>query len=265
MGVLRNPTLIALARWLESFLYAHADHILVNSPAYRTYLIDKGIAADKVSLIANGVTPEMFDPGAKGEPVRNQWQLNGHFVATYAGALGQANDIPTVLRAAKRLQQQDNIRFLLVGDGKERQHLVDHAANESLHNVIFTGAQPKAQMPAYLAASNVCIATLQDIPMFTMTYPNKVFDYMAAGRPTILGIDGVIRSVIQAADGGIFVPPGDDLALAQAVLALSTNSKAAEDMGQSARAYVVQHFNRADQAKQFLQLLERVVKVPTCG
>ncbi|MFN8465846.1 MAG: glycosyltransferase family 4 protein [Caldilineaceae bacterium] len=260
MGVLRQPFLILLARGLESFLYARATHIVVNSPAYRTYLIGKGVTPSKITLVANGVTPEMFHPEARGEEVRRHLRLEGCFVATYAGALGVANDIPTVLRAAKHLAYHENIRFMLVGDGRERHRLEQYAAAEGLHNVIFTGAQPKNQMGKYLAASDVCIATLQNIPMFTTTYPNKVFDYMAAGRPTIVAIDGVIRDVIESANGGLFVPPGDDMALAQAVLALSTNQEAVARMGLSARNYVVQHFNRAEQGKQFVKLLHAIAR-----
>ncbi len=219
MGVLRNPVLIGLSRRLESFLYRRADHLLVNSPAYRDYLLAKGIPARKITLIPNGVDPGMFDPHAAGNEVREEFKLNGQFVVTYAGALGLANDVPTLLRAAARLREQQHIRFLLVGDGKERSHLERMAKELGLPNVIFAGARPKSQMPAFLAASDVCVAILQNIPMFRTTYPNKVFDYMAAGRPTILAIDGVIREVVEAALGGIFVPPGDDAALAAAALA----------------------------------------------
>jgi glycosyltransferase involved in cell wall biosynthesis len=80
---------------------------------------------------------------------------------------------------------------------------------------------------------------------------------MAAGRPTILGIDGVIRQVIEDAQAGIFVPPGDDEALASAVLTLATDDVMAKTMGASARAYVQSHFDRSQQAKQFVELLER--------
>ncbi len=110
-------------------------------------------------------------------------------------------------------------------------------------------------MKEYLAASDACLATLQNIPMFKTTYPNKVFDYMAAGRPTILGIDGVIREVIEDAGGGIFVNPGDPEALANAVLRLARNPEVAQSMGAAARKYVVAHFNRETQAKEFVELI----------
>jgi lipopolysaccharide/colanic/teichoic acid biosynthesis glycosyltransferase len=112
-------------------------------------------------------------------------------------------------------------------------------------------------MPGILAASDACVAILKDIPMFRTTYPNKVFDYMAAGRPTILAIDGVIREVIEAANGGIFVPPGDDAALAEAVRRLANNRSEARKMGMAARVHVSKHFDRSDQSVTFLELVCR--------
>lgn len=260
MGALKNPWIIAMSRWLERFLYARASHILVNSPAYRDYLINKGITAGKIALIPNGVDASMFDPQAQGSEIRHRYNLDGKFVVTYAGALGLANDIPTILRAAAHLRDEENICFLLVGDGKERKTLERMAQQLALSNVIFTGVQPKSTMPAFLAASDACVATLKDIPMFRTTYPNKVFDYMAAGRPTILAIDGVIRAVIEDAQGGVFVPPGDATALATAIKALSDNPARAQSMGRAARDYVVSHFDRQQQADAFVELVDQMSK-----
>ena len=256
IGILRNPLLIQLSRWLESFLYSQATHIVVNSPAYRDYLTKKGVAAAKITLIPNGVDPAMFDPQADGSELRQQWGLDGKFVVTYAGALGLANDIPTILRAADHLRDQNSIHFLLVGDGKERANLEVLATKLNLPNVTFLGARPKSEIPGILAASDACLATLQDIPMFRTTYPNKVFDYMAAGRPTVLAIDGVIRQVVEDAGAGVFVPPGDDAALAGAIAQLADNPEAARVMGERGRARVVERFNRAGQAEVFMHLLE---------
>lgn len=258
IGLLKNPILIALSRWLEAFLYARATHLLVNSPAYRDYLIDKGVPTAKISLIPNGADPDMFDPDAKGKRIRQEWGLEGQFLVTYAGHLGLANDIPTILKAAERLRHQPQIHFLLVGDGMKRTELESIAQHLQLSNVTFTGTYPKSEMPQVLAASDACVATLKDIPMFRTTYPNKVFDYMAAGRPTILAIDGVIRQVVEAAKGGVFVPPGDDAALADAVYSLSQDPQRAAAMGRAARVYVVEHFNRHQHAVQFLELVQRL-------
>jgi len=255
MGILRNPWLISLSRSLENFLYKQATHILVNSPAYEEYLKTKGVDPAKVTLIPNGVDPSMFVGEFHPVSLRKGWAVNGKFLVTYAGALGAANDIPVVLEAARALSKHHQIHLLLVGDGKERLNLECLAKAWGLRNVTFTGALPKKEMPAVLAASDACIAILKNIPMFKTTYPNKVFDYMAAARPTILAIDGVIRDVVEKAGGGIFVPPGDASALAYAVVTLEKDRAKAKAMGEAARAYVVEHFDRDKQSKEFVALL----------
>lgn len=258
MGILRNPILKALSRRLEAFLYRHADQILVNSPAYRDYILKKGVPAAKIGFIPNGVGIAMFDPAARGEVIRDKYGLDGKFVALYAGAHGPANDLDTILAAADLLRDAAAIHFVFVGDGKERPRLIAEAARRNLTNVTFAGPLPKAHMPAALAAADVCLATLKDIPVFTTTYPNKVFDYMAAGRPTVLAIDGVIRHVIEEATGGICVPPGDETALARAINDLAENPQACASMGTAARRYVQQHFDRDAQAEELRAILGAV-------
>jgi len=258
MGVLRNPFLIRLSRWLEGFLYNRADHLVVNSPAYRDYLIARGMNSEKVSLVANGADPAMFDPEARGDSFRERWNFGNDFVVTYAGALGAVNDIPVVLRAADRLRGHLNIRFVLVGDGKERRNLESMAEELELENVVFTGVVAKLEMTEVLAASDACLSTLKNISMFRTTYPNKVFDYMAAGRPVILVIDGVIREVVERVDAGVFVPPGDDEALAGVIRQLAEQPDLARKMGGRGRHEVVKNFNRNDQAGEFLNLVHRV-------
>ena len=260
MGVLKNPLLIWFSRGLEDFLYARATHVVVNSPAYREYLICHLVAPLKISLISNGVDPAMFNPGATGERIRHKWGLEGKFVVSYAGAIGMANDLATVIRAAHRLRDSSNIVFLIAGDGKERPNLEADAKQRGLKNIFFTGTLSKIEVAEVMAASDACIAILKDIPMFRTTYPNKVFDYMAAGRPTLLAIDGVIRKVVEESDAGLFVPPGDDAALVSAILNLAGNRTEARAMGLRGREFVTKHFNRYQQAAEFVSLVEREVQ-----
>jgi lipopolysaccharide/colanic/teichoic acid biosynthesis glycosyltransferase len=257
-GVLRNPLLIWASRRLERFLYHHADRLIVNSPGFIPHLRRCGVPEDKIDLVPNGVEVDMFAPSDKGEAVRQELGLDGKFIALYAGAHGLANDLGTILLAAKRLENYPDIIFVLVGDGKERPNLIRQAEELGLPNVRFVPAQPKARMPQFLAAADVCVAILKAIPMFTTTYPNKVFDYMAAGRPTVLAIDGAIRKVVEAADGGIFAQPGDPEALAEAVLAYYQNPDLRRRHGHNARPYVATHFARQDQALKLQATFERV-------
>jgi glycosyltransferase involved in cell wall biosynthesis len=259
MGVITNPIVIALTRWLEKFLYTRATHILVNSPAYKEYMVARGVPASKITYIPYGTDVDMFNPSVDGLAVRKKLGLEDKFVVLYAGALGQANDIYTVLCAAKHLNDEDHIRFVFWGDGKERPNLQLEAERLGLQNVIFAGVCPKKEMPFVIASSDVCLAILQNVPMFRTTYPNKVFDYMAAARATVLVIDGVIRQVIESSHGGVFVEPANHELLAKTILELSKDPQRVKQMGVNARAYLVQHLDRRDKLDETLLLLQKLV------
>jgi glycosyltransferase involved in cell wall biosynthesis len=256
MGVLKNPLIIALSRWLEMFLYKRATHILVNSPAYREYMLAKGVPESKVTYIPYGTDIDMFNPSIDGSSVRKELNTEDKFVVLYAGALGQANDIDTLLRAAERLKKEERISFVLFGDGKERARLESEAKRMELHNVIFAGTRPKKDMPLIVASADACIAILQDIPAFRTTYPNKVFDYMAAGRASIVVIDGITRELIESSYGGTFVQPNDDEQLAKTILDLSKNLEIVRQMGLNAREYLIKNLDRRDKLNETLNLLK---------
>jgi glycosyltransferase involved in cell wall biosynthesis len=258
IGVLRNSVLIRLARAAERFLYNHADHLLVNSPAYVAHIAGKGIPERKVSLIPNGVNPEMYSVNEDAGAIRKRHGLDGRFVVTYAGALGMANDLSTILRSAARFGGIPDLVFVFAGAGRERPALEAQAHEMGLKNVVFLGALAKSEIPNLLAASDVCIATLKNIPMFRKTYPNKVFDYLAAGRPVVLAIDGVIREVVERGQAGIFAPPGDDEAIARAIETFRQDPALRARMGTNGRTFVSKYFNRRDHAMQFRELLAAV-------
>jgi glycosyltransferase involved in cell wall biosynthesis len=260
LGILQNRVLIAIARRLETFLYRRAAHIVVNSPAYRGYLFAKGIPESKITVIPNGVDMALFRPKEDGAGFRKEFQLEGRLVVMYAGAVGFANGLDQLLEAADQLRHDPQIVFVIVGDGGEAPHLQRKAVSLRLENIRFIPAQPKHRMPELLAAADVCVAILRNVPMLRMTYPNKVFDYMAAERPTVLAIDGVIREVIEKSRGGLFVPPEDSRALAEAILKLRDSAGLRRSMGMNAREYAARHFNRDDQARDFAALMRRICR-----
>jgi glycosyltransferase involved in cell wall biosynthesis len=171
-----------------------------------------------------------------------------------------SNDLGVVLQAAQLLEGYPEIAIVLLGDGKEKAALITQAQEMELSNLHFLPPVPKVQMGKALAAADACIALLKPIPMYATVYPNKVFDYMAAGKPVILAIDGVIRAVVEECEGGIFVPPGDPIALADAIRSLADDPARGRKMGANARRHVEAHFDRAVLAEQLEDLIVRVAK-----
>jgi len=257
VGVLRNPILIKLSLWLERFLYRRADRVMVNSPGYVAHVTERG--AHCVELVPNGADPQMFDPANTGLAFRSANHLEDKFVVLYAGAHGLSNDLGVVLEAAKMLQtvtMTPEVIVVLLGDGKEKTALQQQAENLGLANVLFLPPLPKTEMAEALAGVDGCLAILKPLEEYKTTYPNKVFDYMAAGRPVILAIDGVIREVVESAECGFFAQPGDPSALAEAIRKLSANKHEARKMGLRGRKYLEDHFSRKVIAEKLISLLK---------
>jgi glycosyltransferase involved in cell wall biosynthesis len=256
VGVLRNRALIRLSLWLERFLYRRADRVVVNSPGYVEHVCEHG--ARRVDLVPNGADPEMFTPASRGEGFRRQHQLDGKFVVLYAGAHGLSNDLGVVLEAAAAARERSDMVFVLVGDGKEKPALLEQARALRLENVRFVPSVPKNEIAEVLAAADACIAILKPLEMYKTTYPNKVFDYMAAGRPVLLAIDGVIRAVVERTGCGIAVPPGDARALAEAAMSLADQPELTDRMGAAGRKAIEEEFQRDRFAAQFAMILEEM-------
>jgi glycosyltransferase involved in cell wall biosynthesis len=170
-----------------------------------------------------------------------------------------SNDLGVVLEAASLLADRPEIAFVLLGDGKEKPALVAQARLIGLANVLFLPPVPKTGMPQALAAADACIAILKPIEMYRTVYPNKVFDYMAAGRPVVLAIDGVIRDVVEGAGAGIPVPPGDGPALAEAIRSLAADPQKGRLMGLAGRRCVESSFDRARLAGKLAEIMESLV------
>jgi glycosyltransferase involved in cell wall biosynthesis len=258
VGVLKNPALINMSLWLERFLYKRADQVIVNSPGYVEHVSSRG--AQRVELIPNGADPGMFNPLDMGSQFRASNHLQNRFVVLYAGAHGISNDLEVVLESARLLARRLDIHFVLLGDGKEKANLQARARELGVRNVTFLPPVAKSAMGAALAGADACLAILKPLEAYKTTYPNKVFDYMAAGRPVILAIDGVIRQVVEAANCGVFCEPGNAQALAEAVLELAADRDAALRKGLAGRAYLEQHFSRQVLAEKLEMVFNNLVQ-----
>jgi glycosyltransferase involved in cell wall biosynthesis len=257
VGVLRNPLLIKISFWLEKFLYRHAEKIVVNSPGYIKSV--SKISGKIISLIPNGSDISFFNKPNISK-IRNELGWNKKFIILYAGAHGMSNDLGVILQCAKLLSASTDIHFVLLGDGKEKQNLVKQAGQLNLANLSFMDPIPKMKVSEILSSVDACIAILKPIEMYKTTYPNKVFDYMAARKPVILAIDGVIREVIEKSGSGIFSNPGDPKALADSCLFLYNNQDTAISMGNKGYEYLRINFDREKIAQDLLKILEGLVK-----
>lgn len=256
VGVLRSPLLIRMSEDLERFLYRNADRVMVNSPGFVSHVSHRG--ARRVEVVPNGADPDMFHQPdlAPAVDFRKAHHLEGKYLVLYAGAHGLSNDLDVILDAAALTRPASRLHYVFLGDGKEKLTLRRRAAALKLENVTFLPPFSKKDMPTALAAADACVAILKPIELYKTTYPNKVFDYMAAGRPVILAIDGAIREVVESSGAGVFVQPGNPQALALAAQRFADDPEMGRQMGAAGRNCVAREFSRSVQVQKLAEILE---------
>jgi glycosyltransferase involved in cell wall biosynthesis len=260
-GVLTNRFLIKISYWLEKKSYRSSNWINVLTPAFEKALIEKkSIRPDRISMIPNGADLDIIKPGRLNNWVREKHGLAESFVVTYVGAHGVANHLIQLLEAAKLLKSYKEVKIMLVGDGMQKKILKEKAKEWELENVVFVDAVSKEKIVDYIAASNVCTAVLKKVDTFKTVYPNKVFDYMSAKRPIILGIDGVAKELVENAGAGLFVEPENAQEFANAVLKLKEDPDYCFNCGERGFDYVSNNFARNILADKYIGIInEKVV------
>jgi hypothetical protein len=255
LGVLTNRRLIALLERLELAAYAAADTVIVVSDGFRANLIGRGVPAGKVHTIRNGVRSGEFDPQARADP-RLRARLGagpGDCLVLYAGTHGISQGLTSVADAAARLAGQP-IRFAFVGEGADKQRLRDRVAELGLRNVTLRPGIPHERVPALLAAADICLVPLRDVPLFSLFIPSKMFECLAAGRPVVGAVAGEAAQILREA-GAQVVPPADSTALAGAIEVLAADPVRRAAIGRQGRCYVEEYFDRDTLARQYRKLL----------
>jgi glycosyltransferase involved in cell wall biosynthesis len=261
-GVLKAGSLLTrLLYALERWGCRRADKVNVLTPAFRDDLIKRGLApAEKIVFVPNGADLDLFEPKPPEPALRQSLGWDDRFVVMYAGAHGRANAIGQLVDAALLLKDRPDILIASVGDGPERKRHEERAKSLGLTNLIFHGAQPKERMPELVNACDVGAAVLQDNPTFLTVYPNKVFDYMACEKPTLLAIDGVARKLVcDDAQAGLFAPPEKPELLAAAIRKLADDPAGRAEMGRRGRVWVVANAGRNGLSQRYLGIMQELV------
>lgn len=258
LGIVRNRAAIRIARSMESHLYQAASRVVVNSPGFMAE-VGKRTPSSKLVVVPNGVECGDFLPGEEPARYRELFGLNaGGIVVLYAGNMGMANDLETVIGSADMLRDRTDVEFHFFGSGMHVVSLKELALLHHLDNVHFHEPVPKTAMPELLCCADICMAPLRDTPLFSLVFPNKVFDYMAAGKPIIYTMGGPIREALTSAGSGTYVQPGDSQAMAVAIIRYADEPDLRIADGQRAAAYAVEHFDRHVAAEQLASLMADV-------
>lgn len=245
LGMLTSPLLIRMFQGIERQMHRLATAVTVHSPGNREHVIAQGGAPEHVHVVYNWINTERIRPAQRDNDFARQQGLVGRFVVSYAGTMGWAQDMGTILSGAAKLRDAADILFLLVGDGVEKASARARSQELGLENILWLPMQPWSVYPKVLAASDVSLINLHP-ELHTPVVPSKLLSIMAAARPVVASLppESDARRIITEAECGLFVEAGDGEALADAIVRLYSDRALAEQMGHRGRAYVEAHFSR---------------------
>lgn len=255
-GAIRSPLILGAMSKLVGAIYSVCDLILVQSRLFVDHVVKVGGSSEKVTYFPNWAE-DFYVPSAQGSYPEVAGEFPPGFVILFAGNLGKAQSLETILEAAEHTREFPDIHWVLVGDGRERVNFeTELRARQLSDRVHLLGRREPEQMPSYFAEADVLLVTLRDEEIFAMTVPSKVQTYMACERPILGALNGEGASVIEESGCGKSCPAGDGKALAALAIEMSLSSpEERTEMGRRGGDYCKTRFGRQsllDQLESFL-------------
>ncbi len=264
LGILTNPLLIRFFEMMERQVYALASQVTVHSPGNMDHVVEQGGKRGRVNVVGNWVDLDRIRPGERDNAFSRQHGLGSRFVVSYAGTMGWAQDMGTIVKSAALLREKKEILFFFVGDGVEKGKAQAMSREMGLENMLWLPTQPWTVYPEILSASDACLINLCP-ELRTPVVPSKLLSIMAAGRPVIASLPAESDARIMIADAGcgISVDAGDDKALAAAIGKLVSDRTLGREMGRKGRAYAEANLSRDFCTGQMESVMKKAIGVET--
>ncbi len=255
--VMQGGCLLSLLRRVERFFYRRCARVVGITEGFKHYLLGLGLPPEHVAVIPNGVRWQSFAGIAPDEELRQSPELRGKFVVGYVGNHGLAQGLETVLDAAEQLGDQP-VEFLLGGEGIDKARVLQLARTRGLENVRFLDGMPRERVNGVLLACDALLLILRNDPLFEITIPSKLYEYMAAGKPLLCSVAGEAAALVSATGCGLLVAPSDGAALAQGVRKLLRNPQGARAMGEAGAKSAQELFSRDTLMVGYAELLREL-------
>lgn len=254
-GMLKQGFITRMLTRLEKFVYSKAAHLFVVTQGARANLIEKNVPPSKVSVMSHWIDEHAFarqDRDRRNE-VRREHGWESRFVVMFAGNMGIVQALDRVIEAAERLKAVEDVLFIFVGDGADKERLLDLAAKANLGRTLqFINRVPAAAMPDLMAGADALLVHLKYSPLSEFIIPSKTYAYLAAGKPIIMAMQGAAADLVAESHAGIIVPPEDPALLAEAVLRIRVLPETERvQMGLNGRRFLELRFSKKDVLSQY--------------
>lgn len=262
LGLVKNPWVIRVLRWLERKGYSSADALTVICDSFQAHCMRFGLPQGRVEVIENWIDLDEVKPQPSCNPFRAELGIaDSDFVLLYAGTLGLLSGAESILDAAVLVSDHPQIKFVFVGEGACVESLKAEATQNDLRNVHFAPFQPRTRLSEVQAISDVSIVSMKRGHGFT-SVPSKALGYMAAGRPIIAAVDSDSETalLVKKADCGVVVAPEDPAALATAIRHLFQHRQEQLRLANNGRDYLERHFSPTVLTTKYAKFFESLVE-----
>lgn len=240
-GGVKNLKVLKFFDWFAKLEYKNSDKILVSSNGFATNIIKKGNFTHKIRYMPNWVEDEI--QSCENLPVPD---FPIGFNVLFAGNIGEAQDFESIIEAAKIIKQEDDIHFIIVGDGRKKDWVEDQINKFRLQDRIkLMGRYDMKYMPSFFDKADCLFLSLKDDEILNLTVPAKLQAYMIHGKPVVGMLNGDVNTLIKSVDCGISVPASSPRLLVEALRTLKELSPDdREKMGKRGKSYCQEHFNK---------------------
>lgn len=259
-GKMNSPKVLCGLTKMVKNIYKRTDGILVQSEAFIPSVFDKGVSMDKINYIPNWAE-DIFTKTVVTNKEKYKSVVPDGFVVMFAGNLGEAQDFESILDAAERTKHINEIKWVIVGDGRKKDWVEQKVAARELSETFFLlGRYPLEEMPYFFNLADIMLLTLKDEEIFSLTIPSKVQSYLAFGKPIASMINGIGNKVINDANCGFTANAGDSASLADNIIkAYKTPKETLAQLGTNGKAYYAKEFDKVS----IIDKLEKIFDVTT--
>lgn len=253
LGVVTNKLMLRMAYGLEAKLYRNSSLITGQTQGICSN-INMRFPDKKAYWLPNGVDLNYYQPdsvAASDFRLKNNIGTSD-FVLLYAGIVGLAQGLEIILYAAAALMNNKHLKFVVLGNGPEKQRLLNLQKELKINNVLFMDSVSKSEMPSVLKSVNATIIPLKKLDLFKGAIPSKIFESLAMRLPVLLGVDGEARNLfIEQGRCGLYYEPENTDELVKRIIEISSDKELALQLGENGRRYVSENFNRDSIASKF--------------
>jgi len=259
-GAINSEYILKIIGSMVRWIYKGSDLILLQSKAFKKPLLKLNIQKDKLIYFPNWAEDLYSKQNLKKNSLLSEIMPKDKFIVMFAGNLGKAQSLDTILKAAD-ITKDSKVHWVILGDGRDRKRFEEDVSKLQLKNISLLGSYPVEQMPSFFNYADALIVTLKSDPIFAATIPGKIQSYMLSGKPIIASLDGEGAKVIDESGCGMSVQAEDFEGLANSVFKMSIKSKKEREiMGQKAKEFYYDNFDREMLVDKFEKMINTKIK-----